>query len=245
MKAMVHSIESFGTVDGPGTRFVIFLKGCPLRCKYCHNPDTWEKNHGEMMTVDEILEKYEGVKEFITGGITVSGGEPLMQMEFLTEFFKECKNRKIHTCIDTSGITFNAINQSKVKRFEELFKYVDLVLLDIKHIDPIEHEKLTGLPQKHVLEFAEFLDRVNVDTWIRHVVVPEITLNDKYLFQLGQYIATLKNIVGIEILPYHTMAVPKYEQMNLTYPLEGVRACTEQEAIRARQIVLLGRQNAK
>ncbi|MGL5020726.1 MAG: pyruvate formate-lyase-activating protein, partial [Mycoplasmatales bacterium] len=204
MNANVHSIESFGTVDGPGTRFVIFLKGCNLRCLYCHNPDTWSPNGGKQFTVDQLLEKYEGVKEFVTGGITVSGGEPLMQIEFLIEFFKKCQEKKIHTCLDTSGGIFNPNNIDRMKKFDELIKHVDLVLLDLKHIDDKEHIKLTGISNVPILVFARYLSDNNVNVWIRHVVIPTITLDKNYLFKLGLFIKTLKNVKGLEALPYHT-----------------------------------------
>ena len=240
MDANVHSIESFGTVDGPGTRFVIFLKGCNLRCLYCHNPDTWNPNGGQKYTIDQLFEKYEGVKEFVTGGITVSGGEPLMQIDFLIEFFKRCQEKNIHTCLDTSGGTFNPYNSGRMKKFDELIKHVDLVLLDLKHIDDEEHIKLTSVSNVPILAFANYLSDNNVNVWIRHVVIPTITLDDKYLFKLGLFIKNLKNVKGLEALPYHTMALNKYETMKMTYPLDGVRPCTEEEALRARNIILLG-----
>ncbi len=238
-KAFLHSIESFGTVDGPGTRFVVFLSGCNLRCKYCHNPDTWKMNDGKEATVDEILEKYEKVKEFITGGITVSGGDPLLQLPFLVEFTKEAKKRGIHICIDTSGGVYNPVNKERMAMLDELIKNVDLFLLDIKHIDDNEHKELTGISNVPVLGFARYLSENNIDVWIRHVLVPTITLNDKYLFKLGIFLKELKNIKGIEVLPYHTMAVPKYESMNMKYPLEGVPSASEEQAVRARKIILM------
>ncbi len=240
-KAFVHSIESFGTVDGPGTRFVIFLNGCNLRCKYCHNPDTWKMNDGKEMTVEELLTKYEKVKEFVPAGITISGGEPLLQLPFLIDFCKEAKKRNIHICIDTSGGIYNPLNRNRIEQLDQLFTYVDLVLLDIKHINDEEHKILTGISNVPVLGFAKYLSDKQVPVWIRHVLVPTITLNDKYLFQLGIFLKQLNNIAGIEVLPYHTMAIPKYESMNMKYPLDGLRACTEEEAVRARKIILLAR----
>ncbi len=237
-KAMLHSIESFGTVDGPGTRFVIFLSGCNLRCKFCHNPDTWIMAEGREVTVEELLEKYEKVKEFITGGITISGGDPLLQLPFLVDFAREAKKRGIHLCIDTSGGVYNPLNKKKMQLLEELIENVDLFLLDIKHIDDKEHKKLTGISNVPVLGFAKFLSDHNKDVWIRHVLIPTITMNDKYLYQLGLFLKTLENVKGVEVLPYHTMAIPKYESLKIKYPLEGVRAATETEAIRARKIIL-------
>ncbi len=237
-KAMLHSIESFGTVDGPGTRFVIFLSGCNLRCKFCHNPDTWIMAEGREATVEELLEKYEKVKEFITGGITISGGDPLLQLPFLIDFTREAKKRGIHICIDTSGGVYNPLNKNKMQQLEALIENVDLFLLDIKHIDDVEHKKLTGISNVPVLAFAKFLSDNKKPVWIRHVLIPTITMNDKYLYQLGLFLKTLDNIKGVEVLPYHTMAIPKYESLRIKYPLEGVRAATEDEAIRARKIIL-------
>lgn len=233
----IHSIESFGTVDGPGIRFVVFLQGCPMRCKYCHNPDTWSTNINKQMTVDEILQKYNGVKEFCKGGITVTGGEPLMQIDFVTELFKQAKAKNIHTALDTSGITFNPENTTK---FDELLKYTDLVMLDIKHINDDEHKKLTGHSNKNILAFARYLSDKNIPVWIRHVVVPEITFNEKYLKELGHFLATLKSIQALDVLPYHDMAIKKYEALKMDYPLQGVPALTKNQALEARNYIIEG-----
>lgn len=241
MLAKVHSFESFGTVDGPGTRFVVFLKGCNLRCLYCHNPDTWDMAGADMFSVEQILKEYDGVKEF-ESGITVSGGEPLLQIDFLIEFFKATKKAGIHTCLDTSGSTFKVSEHSK---FDELIKYVDLVLLDLKHIDNEKHKELVGTPNAHILKFAEYLSENNVPIWVRHVVVPDYTLNDVYLFRLGHFLGTLNNIEGLEILPYHTMGTVKYEQMHMKYPLEGLRPATKDEAVRAKKVIILGMKGDK
>ncbi|WOO91206.1 pyruvate formate-lyase-activating protein [Mollicutes bacterium LVI A0078] len=242
--AYVHSLESFGTVDGPGTRFVVFLKGCNLRCKFCHNPDTWKLDGAKEMSVEEILNEYEKIKEFITGGITITGGEPLLQLDFLIDFAKEAKARGIHMCIDTSGGVYNPQNVRQDARMRELFKYIDLVMLDIKHIDSEGHKNLVGIGNERVLSFAKFLDSIGQEMWIRHVLVPGITMDDKLLFRLGLFIGELKNVIGIEVLPYHTMALVKYENLNYDYPLKGVRAAEKEEAERARQIILLARQEA-
>lgn len=232
----IHSIESCGTVDGPGIRFVVFLQGCPMRCQYCHNPDSWSTEENKKMSVDEILEKYDGVKEFLrNGGLTVTGGEPLMQIDFLTELFKKAKEKKIHTALDTSGILFNKNN---TKKFEELLKYTDLVLLDIKHIDEIEHKKLTGMSNKNVLDFAKYLSEKNIPVWIRHVVVPTITDNEEFLSKLGEFLATLKNIKALDVLPYHDMAIPKYESLGIDYSLKDIKPLSKEDAIKARDIIL-------
>ena len=231
----IHSIESCGTVDGPGIRFVIFMQGCPMRCLYCHNPDTWDISENKKMSVSDLLSQYDSIKEFCKGGITVTGGEPLLQIDFVTELFKEAKKRNIHTALDTSGITFN--NSSE---FDELIKCIDLVLLDIKHINDEEHKKLTGHSNRNILEFAKYLSYKNIPVWIRHVVVPNITYNEKYLRKLGQFIKTLKNVKALDVLPYHDMAIEKYRSLNIKYPLEGVPPLTKEEAINARNIILDG-----
>lgn len=231
----IHSIETCGTVDGPGVRFVVFMQGCPMRCMYCHNPDTWNRGDNKKFSVEEILMKYNSVKEFCKGGITVSGGEPLLQIEFVTELFKQAKIQNINTALDTSGITFPAMLSDS---YEELLKYTDLVLLDIKHIDENEHIKLTGHSNKNILEFAKYLSFKRVPVWIRHVVVPGITYNEEYLKKLGLFLSTLKNIKALDVLPYHNMGVDKYRQLEIEYPLAGVPSLSKQEAMNARNIIL-------
>ena len=234
----IHSIESCGTVDGPGIRFVVFVQGCPMRCKYCHNPDSWSTETNQQMSVSEILEKYDGVKEFVkSGGLTVTGGEPLMQIDFVTALFKAAKAKNIHTALDTSGILFNKGNTAKI---DELLKYTDLVLLDIKHINNEEHIKLTGLPNTNILEFAQYLSQKKLPMWVRHVVVPEITYNEKYLRELGEFIGKLRNVKALDVLPYHDMAIPKYENLGINYPLKDVKPLTKEEALKARGFILGG-----
>ncbi len=232
----IHSVESFGTVDGPGTRLVVFFQGCPLRCKFCHNPDTWEFGKGQDMTVEEILELYEKNKSFYKrGGITVSGGEPLGQLEFLTELFTEAKKRGIHTCLDSSGIYYR---EERKDAFEKLFACLDLVLLDLKHSSPEGHLELTAQKQEPVLAFAHALEAHKIPMVIRHVVVPGITDEESHLRKLGQMIASFRNVAGLEVLPYHTMGVKKYETLGIAYPLEGVPSMEKAEAKKARQIIL-------
>lgn len=239
MTGRIHSIETFGTVDGPGTRLVVFVKGCPMRCQYCHNPDTWDPNGGTIMEVDEILEKYERNRPFYEGGgITVTGGEPLMQIDFLLELFTKAHKRNIHTCLDSSGIMFNPNNPELMKKYYALVKVTDLVMLDIKHIDPEEHKKLTKQENKNILAFAEFLDEQGVTIWIRHVVVPGITFNEKYLKQLGEYLAKFHYVKALDVLPYHTMGIVKYENLGIDYPLKGVPPLEKKQAIEARNIIL-------
>lgn len=233
----VHSIESCGTVDGPGIRFVVFMQGCPMRCQYCHNPDSWEIGVGQKMSVLDIISRYEGVKEFCKGGITVTGGEPLLQMDFVTELFRVAKEKKIHTALDTSGITFT---QENVGKFDTLMQYTDLVLLDIKHIDDEEHKKLTSHSNKNILAFAKYLSDLKKPMWIRHVVVPGITFNQEYLFELGKFLKNLKNITALDVLPYHSMAVSKYKNLGMEYPLESTPQLTREEALQARNWIVEG-----
>ena len=237
----IHSIESCGTVDGPGLRFVVFTQGCPLRCQYCHNPDSWSFDENKKMSVDDILAEYDGVKEFCHGGMTVTGGEPMAQMDFVTELFRRAREKDIHTALDTSGIYFNKDNTEKV---DELLKYTSLVLLDIKHIDDEEHKKLTGHSNKRILEFARHLSDKRIPMWVRHVVVPGITFNEKYLTQLGEFLATLKNIKALDVLPYHDMAIPKYENLGIEYPLKGVPPLTKVQAMEARNIIFKAYKNS-
>ena len=236
MLGNIHSIESCGTVDGPGIRFVVFFQGCPMRCMYCHNPDTWEFKVNQKMSVEEILAKYENVKEFLkNGGLTATGGEPLSQIDFLIELFKKAKEKNIHTALDTSGVLFNKDNTQKI---DELIKYTDLVMLDIKHIDPTQHHKLTGHTNARVLDFAKYLSDKKVPVWIRHVVVPNITYNKTQLTKLGEFLATLNNIKALDVLPYHDMAVPKYENLGKEYPLKNIPPLTKEQAMDARNTIL-------
>jgi pyruvate formate lyase activating enzyme len=231
----IHSLESCGTVDGPGIRFVVFVQGCPMRCQYCHNPDTWRTDINKQFSTDEILDKYDKVKEFLhEGGLTVTGGEPLMQIDFVTELFRKAKDKGIHTALDTSGVLFNRDNTEKI---DELLKYTDLVLLDIKHINDEEHKKLTAHSNKNILDFARYLSEKGKKMWLRHVVIPTITYNEEYLAELGKFLSTLRNVQALDVLPYHTMAIPKYENLGIDYPLKGIPPLTKEEAIKARDII--------
>ncbi len=240
MKGYIHSIESCGTVDGPGIRLVVFTQGCPMRCLYCHNPDTWKPNTGQQMSVEEILEEYKKKEAFYkNGGLTCTGGEPLLQIDFVTELFEECRKRNIHTCLDTSGITFND-NPEYLKKLNRLLDATNLIMLDIKHIDPEKHIELTAQKNDKILEFAQYVDKYGVDLWIRHVVVPGYTQNDEYLYRLGEFIATLKNVKALDVLPYHTMGVVKYESLGMEYPLKDVEGLSKEDAIDARITILNG-----
>jgi len=237
----IHSLESFGTVDGPGVRFVIFLQGCPMRCAYCHNPDTWEMNAGTPMKPQEIIDQYEHNRSFYkNGGLTVTGGEPLMQIDFLIDLFTLAKEHDIHTCIDTSGITYNPTNTPYLEKLDKLMTLTDLVMLDIKHIDPVKHKELTAQPNEGILAFVEYLAKKEIPMWIRHVVVPGITDEEQYLYKLGQFIAPFKNLKVLDILPYHTMGTVKYEKLGMEYKLKDVPAMDKNTAVELKQIVLAG-----
>ena len=239
MEGYIHSIESFGTVDGPGLRFVVFTQGCPMRCKYCHNPDTWEAGKGETMSAEEIIRQFERNREFYkNGGITVTGGEPLLQIDFMLSLFRLAKEKKIHTCIDTSGITYREGESAYNRKLDELMTLTDLVMLDIKHIDPAPHRELTGQDNAGILAFAKYLEKKSVPVWIRHVIVPGITDDPGELARLGAFIAELSNVKALDVLPYHTMGVAKYEKLGIPYPLAGVEALPKQKAAEAKQIIL-------
>ncbi len=239
MKGKIHSVFSGGTVDGPGIRFVVFMQGCPLRCKYCHNPDSWQLNNGEERTVSDLTNEIIRYKNYFgsNGGVTVSGGEPLLQIDFIIELLKSVKSYGINTAVDTSGFTFNENDEDCVKKHEELDKYVDLYLLDIKHIDDEAHKNLTGVSNKNTLAYAKWLDSRNSKMWIRHVLLDGYTDNDESLTKLSNFIATLKNVEKIEVLPYHTMGVVKYEKLGLEYPLKGVEAPTKERVLNAKNIL--------
>ena len=239
MNGFVHSTESFGTVDGPGVRFVVFLQGCPMRCQYCHNPDTWKMNTGAVRSAQSLIQEYERNAAFYKkGGITVTGGEALMQIDFLLELFRLAKQKNIHTCLDTSGVTYRPGESSYNEKLDELMKVTDLVMLDIKHIDPEGHKALTGHDNAGILAFAKYLEEKNVPVWIRHVVVPGITDDEGQLIRLGSFLGTLSNVKALDVLPYHIMGVTKYEQLNIPYPLDGVPPATKDQAAKAKKIIL-------
>ncbi len=242
MQGRIHSLESFGTVDGPGVRFVVFVQGCPMRCAYCHNPDTWEMNAGTLMEPSYIIEQYErNISFYKGGGITVTGGEPLMQVDFLVELFTLAKEKGIHTCIDTSGIAYKTnANPEWLAKLDKLMTLTDLVMLDIKHIDPEKHKELTSQPNDGILAFAKYLNEKNVDMWIRHVVVPGITDDEKYLYQLGYFIGQLKNLKALDVLPYHTMGETKYEKLGMEYKLKGVPAMDKNKLLEKKAAILDG-----
>lgn len=235
MKGYIHSYETFASVDGPGVRFAVFLNGCPMRCKYCHNPDTW-KEGGDAAEAKDVFNRALKYKNYWKngGGITVSGGEPMLQQEFVTELFTLAKNKGVNTCLDTSGIMFNP---DDTKKTDALLAVTDLVMLDIKHIDEEAHIKLTGKSNKNILDFAQYLSDKKIPVWIRHVLVPGITLDEGALLRLGRFIGTLENVKRIEVLPYHSMGKYKYEKLKIPYPLENIPDATNEQAQGALKII--------
>lgn len=234
IKGNIHSIETFGTVDGPGIRFVIFMQGCALRCKYCHNRDTWDTHINTLVSSDELIEKILNYKDYITfsnGGVTVTGGEPLLQVKFLLQLFKKLKKLGFHTAIDTSGMF------PLTEDLKELLQFTDLVLLDIKHINDEKCKDLVGFSNKLELEFAKYLSDNNISIWIRQVIIPGITDDEKDLIDLKNFLATLETVEKIELNPYHDMGKFKWENLGLKYPLEGVRTANEKDIKRAKEIL--------
>ena len=238
MTGRLHSFESFGTVDGPGIRYVIFFQGCPLRCQYCHNPDTWA-NGGKEYTAEQIVAQALRYKNYFgeKGGVTATGGEPLMQIDFLIELFTQFKAKGLHTCIDTSGITFNPNSQQSVDKHKKLLEVTDLVMLDIKHIDDEACKKLTGHSNANTLAFAKFLSENNQPTWIRQVIVPGITDSEETLRQTRAFIDTLSTVEKVEVLPYHTLGEVKYEKLGIEYPLKGVETPAKERVMYAKRIL--------
>lgn len=238
LKGYVHSLESFGSVDGPGVRYVIFLSGCAMRCQFCHNPDTWNMKEGKEYTTDQLLQTALRFKSYWgeKGGITVSGGEPLLQMDFLTELFRKAKEAGVHTTLDTSGNPYTT-KEPWYSKWLELMKYTDLVLLDIKQINEQEHVKLTGHTNQNILAMARELSDMKKPVWIRHVLVPGGSDKDEYLHQLADFIKTLGNVERVEVLPYHTLGIFKWEKLGIPYPLEGVKPPTQERIDNARRIL--------
>lgn len=235
----IHSIETCATVDGPGLRYALFFQGCIMRCLYCHNPDTWRPNCGTRMTASEALDRfYRNLPFYKNGGVTATGGEPMMQMEFLTEIFETLHRDGIHTCLDTSGILFNPDDEAQMAKTRRLLDSTDLVMLDIKHMDDDIHRTLTGHSNRNVLAFAEYLDRRKVPVWIRHVIVRGITTGREHLRKLGEFMGGLGNIQALDVLSYHSMGMAKYEKLGIEYPLKDIPETTAAEAKECRRVIL-------
>ena len=225
MIGYIHSTESFGTVDGPGVRFVVFMQGCPMRCLYCHNPDTWELKRGRELEPADIMELYRKNKQFYSnGGLTVTGGEPLVQLDFLIELFELAKREGVHTCLDTSGATFLPDNNAYLEKLDRLLENTDLVMLDLKHIDPEKHRRLTGLDNDRVLAFARYLDAKGITIWVRHTVVAGYTDSPEDLLELGRFVGTLRHV----------------KELSIEYPLAGIEALPKEAAVTAKAHIMEG-----
>lgn len=236
-KGALHSIETFGSVDGPGVRFVIFLKGCNMRCRYCHNPDTWQKGEGDT-TSEELLKKTLRYRSYWgkDGGITVSGGEPLLQIDFLIDLFNQAKKLGIHTVIDTCGNPFTR-EEPFFSKFQELMKVTDLLLVDIKHIDALAHLALTGQPNANILDMIRYLDEIQKPIWIRHVLVPGINDQEDALQELSDFLQSLHHVMRVEILPYHTLGIYKWKELGIPYTLHDTPQPSPEQVEHARMIL--------
>lgn len=238
MKGNLHSVETFGTVDGPGIRFVVFFQGCPMRCLYCHNPDTWETAPHMQADAEELIAQYlRNQQYYVKGGITATGGEPMLQPEFLTDLFTRARAHQIHTCLDTSGICFDPAHPETA---DKILAVTDLVMLDIKHIDDDRHRQLTGRSNANILAFAQFISEKGVPLWIRHVIVPGWTDDPDEQRRLGIFLGGLRSLKGLDVLPYHDLGKRKYEALGIPYPLENVQPVSKETAAAAYEQVLRG-----
>lgn len=242
MEGKIHSFETFGLVDGPGVRYVVFLQGCHMRCKYCHNPETWDTKVGQIMTPQQVFDRAYRYKPYWmrngkpNGGITVSGGEPLLQIDFLIEFLKLAKEKDIHTTVDTSGNPFT-LEEPFISKFNELMEVTDLFMLDIKEMDDLKHKDLTKCSNENILQMAKYLSDHGKKMWIRHVLVPGLTDDEEGLEALNDFVKELKTVEKVEILPYHSLGEVKWEKMNIPYPLDGQRIPTPEEVKKAEDIL--------
>ena len=236
MMGRIHSTESFGAADGPGVRFIIFVQGCGMRCRYCHNPDTWDRNSGTETDADSLIEKALRYKTYWRkdGGITVSGGEPLLQIDFLLELLKKAKEHSINTVIDTAGKPFTR-EEPFFGKFNEVMKYTDLVMLDIKEFNPKRHKDLTGFDNDNIIDMARYLSEIGKPMWIRHVLVPGHSDFDEDLDALGEFIGTLSTVEKVEVLPYHTLGKFKWEKLGIPYSLEDVNPPTPERVKNAEE----------
>ncbi len=242
----INKLETFGSVDGPGVRFVVFVQGCPMRCKFCHNPETWDFGTAARLpaeapfeiSAEDLLKKALRYRSYWgnDGGITVSGGEPLAQMDFMIEFFEAAKAAGVNTCIDTSGVNF-VRNEPYFGKFRRLMDATDLLLVDIKHIDPDEHKALTGHGNANILDMFRYLDEIHKPIWIRHVLVPGISDDDDYLARTRDFIRTLGNVKRVDVLPYHALALAKYQQLGIDYPLKDIKSPSPERVANAKKIL--------
>ena len=235
---IINDTESFGAVDGPGIRFIVFMQGCHMRCRYCHNPETWALTGGTERTPEDVLKQALRYKTYWKngGGITVSGGEALVQIDFVTKLFQLCKEQGINTCLDTSGNPFTR-KEPFFSKFKELMKVTDLVMLDIKQIDNCKHKELTGWTNENILDMARYMSDNGIRMWIRHVLVPGITTNEEDLKKLAEFIKTLKTVDKVEVLPYHSLGIPKYDKLGIDYSLRDTEAPSDEEIDLAESIL--------
>ena len=241
MTGRVHSIESFGLVDGPGVRSVVFLQGCAMRCRYCHNPDTWGISGGEEWEAKELFQKLYRFRPYWkeNGGITVSGGEAMLQMEFVTQLFAIAKAHHVHTALDTSGNPFR-MESSFLEQFRKLMDVTDLFIVDIKEMDSDQHRELTGQDNGNILAMIQYLSEHGKRMWIRHVLVPNLTDSEESLIALREFLSPLQGIEKIEILPYHAMGVHKWEVLEIPYSLSDAKPPTAEEVKKAEKILNIG-----
>ncbi len=237
-QGLVHKIETFGLVDGPGVRCVVFLSGCRMRCRYCHNPETWKASGGERYAPEALFAKVYRYRSYWkdNGGVTVSGGEPLLQLDFLTEFLSLCKDRSVHTALDTSGNPFEN-SRAYLARFDRLLSVTDLVLLDLKMLDPAGHRALTGQDNANILEMARYLSDKRIPMWIRRVLVPGLTDGEEDLRETYRFVSSLRTVRRVEVLPYHAFAIPKWKELGVPYTLENAVAPTKEEIRRAEDLL--------
>lgn len=238
LSGQVHSIETFGLVDGPGVRTVIFLQGCPMRCRYCHNPETWSRSGGETWTAQVLFDRVYRFRTYWrnNGGLTVSGGEPLLQMEFVTELFRLAKAKGVHTALDTSGVLFTK-EEPFYSKFLQLMEVTDLVLLDLKEMDVRKHYSLTGHSSEPVLAMAQELSRLGKDMWVRHVLVPGLTDDEEGLKEMDAFLRSLNTVRRVEVLPYHTLGLFKWQKLGIPYSLEGVKTPTKEQVKLAEELL--------
>lgn len=238
IKGMVRSLETFGLVDGPGVRYVVFLQGCHMRCQYCHNPETWSMTNGEEWDAKALFNNAWRYRTYWgkDGGITVSGGEPLLQMDFVTELFRCAKERNVHTTLDTCGQPFKNTPEF-LEKFDKLMEYTDLVMLDIKEFDSEKHKALTAHGNENILEMAKYLSDHGKSMWIRHVLVPNLTDDEQGLKDINRFIKTLKTVEKVEILPYHSLGALKWKELNIPYPLADVRPPSDEEVKKAEALL--------
>ena len=228
----IHSLESLGTVDGPGIRFVVFMQGCPLRCQFCHNPDTWEVHKGTEYTPEALTEeilKYKSFMDYSGGGVTFTGGEPLLQAEFILAVCKLLRKHRISIAIDTSGFVWN-------EQVKEVLDYTDLVLLDIKNYDPVVYEKVTGVSLAPTLKLLDYLRNNNIKTWVRYVIVPGLTDNLDSVKRLSEHLKHYPNVVKVELLSFHKMGEYKWEELGLDYQLTDTKTPDREQVLAVKKI---------